>query len=75
MSCANEAWSTTVVGSRPSQWPDRQSNSVATPTCSLRKMETYQHKNGQRMSRDHAHTNPEHVWGDEGPVNERRDAS
>jgi hypothetical protein len=25
--------------------------------------------------RDHNHTNPEYVWGDEGPVNERRATS
>ena len=25
--------------------------------------------------RDHNHTNPEYVWGDEGPVNERRETS
>jgi len=30
--------------------------------------------NGKRcMRRDHDHTNPEYVWGDEGPVNERRE--
>ena len=27
------------------------------------------------MRRDHNHTNPEYVWGDEGPVNERRETS
>ena len=26
-------------------------------------------------NRDHNHTNPEYVWGDEGPVNERRETS
>jgi hypothetical protein len=25
--------------------------------------------------RDHNHTNPEYVWGDEGPVNEREETS
>ena len=25
--------------------------------------------------RDHNHTNPEYVWGDEGPVNERQETS
>src|SRR5262249_34732819 len=25
--------------------------------------------------RDHNHTNPEYVWGDEGPMNERQEAS
>jgi hypothetical protein len=28
-----------------------------------------------RMRRDHNHTDPEYVWGDEGPVNERRETS
>ena len=28
-----------------------------------------------RRNRDHNHTNPEYVWGDEGPVNERRETS
>src|SRR5215475_12165696 len=27
------------------------------------------------MRRDHNHTNPEYVWGDEGPLNERRETS
>lgn len=27
------------------------------------------------MGRDHNHTNPEYVWGDEGPVNERQETS
>jgi hypothetical protein len=27
------------------------------------------------VRRDHNHTNPEYVWGDEGPVNERRETS
>ena len=27
------------------------------------------------MRRDHNHTNPEYVWGDEGPVNERQETS
>jgi hypothetical protein len=27
------------------------------------------------IRRDHNHTNPEYVWGDEGPVNERRETS
>jgi hypothetical protein len=25
--------------------------------------------------RDHNHTNPEYIWGDEGPVNERQETS
>ena len=72
MSCANEAWST-VVGSQASLCLDQHSISVATPSCSVRKTEICQHKNSHRVIRDHAHTNPEHVWGDEGPVNERRE--
>jgi len=28
-----------------------------------------------RTRRDHNHTNPEFVWGDEGPVNEPRETS
>jgi len=75
MSCANEAWSTTVVGSEPSLYLDEHSTSVVTPSCCERKPETYQHKNSQRVIRDHTHRNPEHVWGDEGPVNERREIS
>jgi len=27
------------------------------------------------VRRDHNHTNPEYVWGDEGPVNERQETS
>jgi hypothetical protein len=73
MSCANEAWSTTVVGSQPSLCLDQHSISVATTSCCVRKKEAYQHKIGRCMIRDHTHTNPEHVWGDEGPVNESRD--
>ena len=99
MSCANETWSTTVVGSQPSLCLDQHSSSVATPSCRVRKTETaqeiersiergnreqaadesksksYQHKISQRVIRDHPHTDPEDVWGDEGPVNERRETS
>ncbi len=32
-------------------------------------------KQQRRTVRDHNHTNPEFVWGDEGPVNERRHTS
>jgi len=66
MSCASETWSTTVVDSQPS---------VATPSCCVRKTETYQNEIRQRVIRDHTHTNPEYVWGDEGPVNERTETS
>jgi hypothetical protein len=31
--------------------------------------------NKPRTRRDHNHTNPEYVWGDEGPVNEREETS
>jgi hypothetical protein len=74
MSCANEAWST-KLRSQPSPCLDQHSIPVATPSCSVKETETYQHKNRHRAIRDHAHTSPEHVWGDEGPVNERQETS
>ena len=70
MPCAHETWSATVVGSEPTQCADHHSTSVATP-----KTETYQHKHRQRVIRDHTHTNPEYVWGDEGPLSEKRETS
>jgi hypothetical protein len=73
MSCASETWSSTVVGSQPSLCLDQHSTSVATPSCCESKTETYQHKIHQRVIRDHTHTNPEYVWGDEGPVYERKE--
>jgi uncharacterized protein YjiS (DUF1127 family) len=54
--------STTVVGS-------------ATPSCCERKTETYRPKIRQRLIPDHTHTNPEYVWGDEGPITERKETS
>ena len=35
----------------------------------------YRDNNKPCTRRDHNHTNPEYVWGDEGPVNERQEAS
>ena len=35
----------------------------------------YRNNSKPCMRRDHNHTDPEFVWGDEGPVNERREAS
>jgi len=99
MSCANETWSKTVIGSQPSLCLGQHSSSVATPSCCVRKTETaqeiersiergrheqaanesksksYQHKISRRVIRDHTHTDPEYVWGDEGPVNEKRETS
>ena len=75
MSCANEAWSTTVVDS-PSLCLDQHSTSVAAPRRRVKETKTDQNKiNRCVIRRDHAHTNSEHVWGDEGPVNERRTIS
>jgi len=36
------------------------------------KAKTYRENSRPSMRRDHNHTNPEYVWGDEGPVNERQ---
>src|SRR5262249_40249558 len=73
--CTSEPWSTTVVGSQPSKCLDRHSISGATPSCCESKTETYQHKIRQRVIPDHTHTNPEYVWGDEGPITERKETS
>jgi hypothetical protein len=75
MSCATETWSTIVVGSQPSLCLDQHSISVEMPSCRVRKTGTDQHQISQRAIRDHTHTNPEYVWGDEGPVNEREETS
>jgi len=39
------------------------------------KAKTYRENSKACTGRDHNHTNPEYVWGDEGPVNERQEAS
>jgi hypothetical protein len=43
--------------------------------CGKSKSKTYRENSKPRMGRDHNHTNPEYVWGDEGPVNERKETS
>jgi hypothetical protein len=35
------------------------------------KAKTFRRNSKPCAGRDHNHTNPEYVWGDEGPVNER----
>ena len=35
----------------------------------------YQDDSKPCVRRDHNHTDPENVWGDEGPLNERRETS
>jgi hypothetical protein len=37
------------------------------------KAKTYRKNSKPCARRDHNHTNPEYVWGDEGPVNERQE--
>jgi hypothetical protein len=37
------------------------------------KAKTYRENSKPCTRRDHNHTNPEYVWGDEGPVNERQE--
>src|SRR5215472_9064420 len=39
------------------------------------KAKSYRKNSKPCMGRDHNHTNPEYVWGDEGPVNERKETS
>jgi hypothetical protein len=39
------------------------------------KSKAYRKNSKPCMGRDHNHTNPEYVWGDEGPVNERQETS
>jgi hypothetical protein len=37
------------------------------------KAKSYRENSKACAGRDHNHTNPEYVWGDEGPVNERQE--
>jgi hypothetical protein len=78
---ANNAYSPAIADSQTTLHVDQTTSSAASLGYRARKMETvleiassrrqrgYEHAE-PRMIRDHSHTDPEHVWGDEGPVNE-----
>jgi hypothetical protein len=54
--------------------PTLEAESSAQPGCKSRSKD--HRDNSKTCTRlDHNHTNPEYVWGDEGPVNERRETS
>jgi hypothetical protein len=60
MLCAHNTHFPTNADLQSTQCTDRHPNSAASSRF--------------RAIRDCTHTNPEFVWGDEGPVNERRQA-
>lgn len=64
MSCAHESYSVAVSET------DQRQNSVVTIELTATRSKKYRHKIRPRVLPDSRHVNPEHVWGDEGPVNE-----
>ena len=54
--------------------PIPPAESSAQPGCKFRSKD-YRDNSKTCTRRDHNHTNPEYVWGDEGPVNERQETS
>jgi hypothetical protein len=64
MLCNNEVYSPTL-----------KAESSVQPGCKSRAKGYGDNKNKPCTRQDHNHTNPEYVWGDEGPVNEREDSS
>jgi hypothetical protein len=54
--------------------PTLEAKSSIRPT-SKPKAKAYRDNSKHCVRRDHNHTNPEYVWGDEGPVNEPRETS
>ena len=63
MLCTNDVYSPTLEAESSVQ-PSRKSRAKG-----------YRDNNKPCTRQDHNHTNPEYVWGDEGPVNERRETS
>jgi hypothetical protein len=63
MLCTNDVYSPTL-----------EAESSVQPNCKSR-AEGYRDNNKPCTRRDHNHTIPEYVWGDEGPVNEREETS
>jgi len=63
MLCTNDVYSATL-----------EAESSVQPGCKSR-AKGYRDNNKSCRRRDHNHTNPEYVWGDEGPVNERQETS
>ena len=62
MSCANETYASTLVGLQKSDEP--------ASTASQSKSRKYQNVIKPRVTADSTHTDPEYVWGDEGPIND-----
>lgn len=54
---------------------DRHTPDADTSVRSGSKSKTHRENRKPCLGRDHNHTNPEYVWGDEGPVNERQETS
>jgi hypothetical protein len=67
MSCASETYSSTIVGSRMPACPAHYSSSVATPP--LRRVQ-FPTTPATTSIADSTKTDPEYVWGDEGPIND-----
>lgn len=80
MSCANETCSTIVAESQTSPYLARYSSSVATPRYRVRTAERVVEAEGLRGVKPHilpdsTYADPQHVWGDEGPISEERETS
>jgi hypothetical protein len=55
--------------------PTLEAESSVQPVRQIQSKRQSRHNIKPCSVRDHNHTNPEYVWGDEGPVNERRETS
>ena len=62
MSCATKTYASTLVDMRKSDGPGLTANQS--------KSKKYQNRIEPRVMADSNHTEPEYVWGDEGPIND-----
>jgi hypothetical protein len=74
MSCASETWIPTGVAPRTSLGPVRHDDTVARRCVNEADREIRHVTSGahvtSRVVSDTTKANPEHIWGDEGPINE-----
>jgi hypothetical protein len=62
MSCATKTYTSTLVGFQESDGP--------ASTINQSKSKKYQSRIEPRVMVDSTRTDPEYVWGDEGPIND-----
>jgi hypothetical protein len=62
MSCATKTYASNIVGMQKSDGPG-----LTADQCKSKK---HQSRVEPRVMADCSHTDPEYVWGDEGPIND-----